>query len=133
MTKAANGRSSIHGAPDGGWEGWVSFGEGANGRRRRKHVRGATKREVAEKVQRLERQRDAGNTGDRPVTVAEWLDVWIANRVTGGVRASTVEGYRTDRRHIAGAIGQVRLDRLTAEHGDGLWVAILGSGAGPAT
>src|SRR5579875_229531 len=44
-----------------------------------------------------------------------------------------MEGYRLDERHINRAIGQVRLDRLTAEHIDGLWSAILAGGAGPAT
>jgi hypothetical protein len=62
MTKAANNRSSIHKGSDGSCHGWVSFGEGADGRRRRKHVRGQTKREVAEKVQRLERQRAGGSS-----------------------------------------------------------------------
>ncbi len=53
MTKAANGRSSIY-RHDDGWHGWVSFGLAPDGTRRRKHVRGATKREVAEKVVRLD-------------------------------------------------------------------------------
>jgi hypothetical protein len=59
MKKAANGRSSIYKDADA-WHGWVSFGEDATGRRRRKHVRAQTKAAVAEKVARLERQRDAG-------------------------------------------------------------------------
>jgi integrase len=133
MTKAANGRSSTHRGPDGAWEGWVSFGLDAQGRRRRKHVRGATKREVADKVKRLERQRDGGYAGDRPLTVTEWLDAWIVTRVTAGARAKTLEGYRADRRHILRAIGTVRLDRLSAEHVDKRWLAILAAGAGPAT
>ena len=75
MTKAANNRSSIYKGNDGSWHGWVSFGEGADGRRRRKHVRGQTKREVAKKVQRLERQRAGGYLGDRPLPVNEWLEL----------------------------------------------------------
>lgn len=132
MTKAANGRSSIF--RDGeGWHGWVSFGEGPDGRRRRKHVRGSTKREVADKVKALESQRDAGYRGDRPLSVADWLEVWIEARVTAGARPKTVEGYNADRRHIVAAIGAIRLNRLSAEHVDGLWRAVLASGAGPAT
>jgi hypothetical protein len=53
MTKAANNRSSIYKGKDGLWHGWVSFGEGPDGRRRRKHVQAPTKREIAEKVHRL--------------------------------------------------------------------------------
>jgi integrase len=71
--------------------------------------------------------------GDRPQTVTEWLDAWIATRVMAGARAKTFEGYRADRRHILRAIGTVRLDRLSAEHVDKLWLAILAAGAGPAT
>lgn len=74
MTKAANNRSSIYRDNAGSWHGWVSFGAAAEGRRRRKHVQAPTKREVAEKVERLERQRDGGYAGDRPLTVTEWLD-----------------------------------------------------------
>jgi hypothetical protein len=66
MTTAANNRSSGFRGKDGSWHGWVSFGEGPDGRRRRKHVRGQTKREVAEKVQRLERRRCISDLeGDR--------------------------------------------------------------------
>jgi integrase len=133
MTKAANNRSSIYRGSDGFWHGWVSFGAASDGRRRRKHVQAPTKREAAEKVKRLERQRDGGYAGDRPLTVTEWLDAWTVTRLTAGVRAKTLEGYRADRRHIVSAIGTVRLDRLTAEHVDKLWLAILAAGAGPAT
>lgn len=132
MTKSANGRSSIYKDSKGGWHGWVSYGFGQNGRRR-KHVRARTKREVAEKVARLEGQRDSGYLGDRPLTIAEWLDIWIEGRVIAGVRPKTAEGYKVDRHHIVGAIGSVRLDRFGADHVDSLWRSILGAGAGPAT
>lgn len=133
MTKSANGRSSIYRGKDGSWHGWVSFGERADGARRRKHVRGQTKREVADKVGRLERQRAEGFVSDRPLSVDEWLELWIQIRVIAGARAKTVEGYRLDQRHIFKALGEVTLNRLTAEHIDNLWVSILASGAGPAT
>jgi hypothetical protein len=131
MTKAANNGSSIYKGKEGSWHGWVSFGEGPDGRRRRKHVRGLTKREVAEKVQRLERQRAGGYLGDRPLSVSEWLELWIAIRVTTGARSKTVEGYRTDQRHITRAIGEILLNRLSAEHIDRLWTSIITSKGGP--
>jgi integrase len=133
MTKAANGRSSIY-RKDGNWHGWVSFSVDADGRRRRKHVQAPTKREVAEKVAQLERQRAGGYTGNRPLTVTEWLGMWIDIKVTTGARRKTVEGYRLDRdRHITPALGDVNLNRLTVEHVDRLWQRVLASGAGPAT
>jgi hypothetical protein len=127
MTKAANNRSSIYKGKDGSWHGWVSFGEGPDGRRRRKHVQAPTKRQVAEKVQRLERQRAGGYLGDRPFTVNGWLELWIALRVTAGARSKTVEGYRSDQRHITRAIGEILLNRLSAEHIDRLWTSIMTS------
>ena len=133
MTKSANGRSSIYKDTNGDWHGWVSYGLGPNGRRRRKHVQAPTKREAAAKVKRLEDQRDAGYSGERPLTVADWLDIWIEGRITAGVRPKTVEGYKVDRKHIVRAIGSVKLDRFGANHVDRLWRAILDAGAGPAS
>ncbi len=133
MTKAANGRSSIYRDANGIWHGWVSFGVTPDGRRRRKHIQASTKREVAEKVSKLERMRDSGYQGNRPLTIAEWLNTWIIGREISRVRSNTINGYRIDQRHIVASIGQIRLDRLTPEHIDGLWQSILASGPGPAT
>jgi hypothetical protein len=121
MTKAANNRSSIYKGKDGAWYGWVSFGEGVDGRCRRKHVQAPTKREVAERVHRLERQRAGGYLGDRPLTINDRLELWIGIRVTAGARTKTVDGYRLDQRHIARAVGGIQLNRLNADHIDRLW------------
>jgi hypothetical protein len=62
VSKAGNGRSSIHRRADG--EGWVSLGlHPVTGKRWRKHVRGTTKTAVARKVDELERTRDRGVSG----------------------------------------------------------------------
>ncbi len=92
MTKAANGRSSIHRrAGSTGWVGWVSFGaDPATGKRRRKKVSGPTKTAVAAKVAQLEADRDGGYAGlAGRSTVAEWLDLWIATKATS-VRPKTI-------------------------------------------
>jgi len=134
MTKAANGRSSIHRrAGSTGWVGWVSFGaDPATGKRRRKKVTGQTKTEVAAKVARLEADRDGGYTGTGAVTVAAWLDLWIAGKASS-VRPKTIVGYQVDRAHITRSIGGVELTNLTPEHIEGMYAAILASGCGPAT
>lgn len=56
MSKAADGRSSIHRRADGsGWEGWISCGsDPATRKRARKQVRGRTKAEVDDKIKALE-------------------------------------------------------------------------------
>jgi len=135
MTKAANGRSSIHRrAGSTGWVGWVSFGaDPATGQRRRKKVTGQTKTEVAAKVAKLEADRDGGYAGlAGRNTVAEWLDLWIATKV-GSVRPKTIVGYGVDRAHIVRSIGGVELTKLNAEHIEKMYAEILASGCGPAT
>ncbi len=135
MTKAANGRSSIHRrAGSTGWVGWVSFGvDPATAKRRRKKVTGQTKTEVAAKVAKLEADRDGGYAGlAGRNTVAEWLDLWIVTKV-GSVRPKTIVGYQVDRAHIVRSIGGVELTKLTAEHIERMYAAILASGCGPAT
>ncbi len=135
MTKAANGRSSIHRRTGStGWVGWVSFGvDPSTGKRRRKKVTAATKTEVAAKVARLEADRDAGYAGlAGRSTVAEWLDLWIATKI-GSVRPKTIIGYGVDRAHITRSIGGIELTKLTPEHIEAMYAEILASGCGPAT
>jgi len=138
MSKAANGRSSIHRrtGPNGpvGWVGWVSFGaDPATGKRRRKKVTGQTKTEVAAKVAKLESDRDGGYAGlAGRSTVAQWLDLWIATKV-GSVRPKTIVGYGVDRAHIVRSIGGVELTKLTPEQIERMYAEILASGRGAAT
>jgi len=133
VSKGANGRSSIHRrAGSTGWVGWVSFGADAEGRRLRKKVTGQTKTEVAAKVAVLEADRDGGYAGHAAVTVAQWLDLWIAGKA-GSVRPKTIIGYGVDRAHIVRSIGGVELTKLTPEQIERMYAEILASGCGPAT
>ncbi len=135
MTKAANGRSSIHRrAGSTGWVGWVSFGvDPETGKRRRKKVTAATKTEVAAKVAKLEADRDGGYAGlSGRGTVEAWLDLWIATKV-GSVRPKTIIGYGVDRSHIVRSVGSIELTKLTPEDIERLYAEVLSSGCGPAT
>jgi len=132
VSKAADGRSTIIQRADG-WHGFVSFGtDPATGKRRRKHVRGKTKSEVAAKVAALERQREGGFVGGPGTTVGVWLDAWIEAR-RALVRPKTLEGYLTDARRIKAHLGGIKLARLTPEHIESLWSAILDEGLSPAS
>jgi integrase len=130
MSKAANGRSSIHRRSDGqGWEGWVSLGDHpVTGKRWRKHVRGKTKTELADKIGRLEKTRNGGVVAvDRDTTtLSEWLDVWLAGRVAAGLRANSISAYRTDVKHVArSGVGTVRIRDLAPEHVERIYTYIL--------
>jgi integrase len=128
VSKGANGRSSIHRRRNGeGWEGWVSFGvDPTTGARVRKHVRGRTKTEVADKIKRLESDRDGGySAASRDLTLLEWLDEWIGGQ-RASVRPKTLAGYKVDRSYVeAFGIGKIKLTKLTPEDIERLYERVL--------
>lgn len=136
MSRAADGRSSIHRRADGtGWDGWISYGtDAATGKRRRRHVRGRTKAEVADKLKALEAARARGVISTGPdVTLNSYLTAWVKARDTV-VRPNTLAGYRTDLKHVErSGVGNVKLQELTAEHVERVYRHVLASGCGPGT
>lgn len=110
----------------GGWETWVTAT--VDGRKRRKHIRGRTKKDV---IAQAERVRSTWMSGQLPeggdVTLGAWLTTWLSERVVAGARPSTLSGYRTDLKHIS-ALSDVRLDKLTPERIGRLWGDLLASG-----
>jgi hypothetical protein len=82
MTKSTARRSPGEGSiyeVDGRWRGAVSWME-PDGKRRRKVVRGATRREVRDKIVAVRREWGVGSPTTTPgtLTVAEDLTDWIA-------------------------------------------------------
>jgi integrase len=127
-----NLRSTIYQSNDGRWHGRVTVGVRDDGRPDRRHVRGKTRSEVAEKVRALERDRDQGTV--RKVaerwTVGQWLNYWVENiAAPPHVAENTHLGYRVDvNRHLVPGLGAHRLDRLTPDHVERLY-AMLQRGA----
>jgi integrase len=60
MTRRAAGEGSVYQRSDGRWEAVLSFGVGADGRRRRKKKVRSTQREAAAALREMSRDRDAG-------------------------------------------------------------------------
>jgi integrase len=129
VSKAANGRASIHRRADGhGWEGWVSLGaHPVTAKRWRKHVRGATKTEVARKITQLEQQRHHGVVAvDEGTTVTGWLEAWLAGRVAAGLRQNSISAYRTDLKYVArSGVGRVRLRDLSPERVEQVYAYVI--------
>ncbi|MFD9567688.1 tyrosine-type recombinase/integrase [Streptomyces sp. NPDC059994] len=64
-----------------------------------------------------------GQSLTRHMTVAEWLDLWLAGKK--GLRKSGADRYEVDLRcHLKPRIGHIRLDRLTVQHLDGMFEGI---------
>jgi len=103
----------------------------------RRHRRGKTEAEVTRKVRELEAQRDAGSAGKagRPLTVADWLEIWLTTIAPRQVSRSTLDStYEPKvRRWIIPQLGKHRLDRLQPEHLDAFYTWLADQGLKPNT
>jgi site-specific recombinase XerD len=124
-TRAPNLRSSIYQDDQGRWHGWVTMGIKDDGSPDRRHRRAATEAEVTRKVAALERKRDEGSPGKagRPLTVAEWLEIWLTTIAPRTVSQRTLDSTYVPkvRRWIIPQLGKHRLDRLQPEHLDAFY------------
>lgn len=85
---------------------------------RRRSIYGPTRKDVASKLAAALRDRQLGviAPSDRQ-TVAVFLDRWLADVAVGRLRPRTIERYTgLVRQHIAPAIGDVPIARLTPQH-----------------
>jgi len=91
---------------------------------RAKH--GATLPDAGTVKLRLGLNQDPGQPG---ITVAAWLDTWLAGK-RRSKRASTYRGYESHVRvHILPVIGELPLERLNAGHVEQVLAAVPGSAA----
>jgi integrase len=112
VSRRAPGEGTVFRSADGRWEAMVDLGpDPATGRRRRLHLRGATKVEVTAKMRRAQEQ---GQPGDRQ-SVSNWLETWL-DVVARTFKPSTLRTYRTHVKYALGAFGAVRLANLGPEH-----------------
>lgn len=134
-SRNSNYRSTIYQDRHGRWVGRVTMGVRDNGRADRRHVRGATRAEVARKVRDLERERDSGRAraaGQR-WTVTGWLEYWIVNvAAPPHVAENTHLGYRVDvNRHLVPGLGAHRLEKLSPEHVERFYAKLQRDGMSP--
>jgi integrase len=128
-------RSTIYQDNEGRWHGRVTVGVRDDGRPDRRHVRGKSRSEVAQKVRALERDRDQGSV--RKVserwTVGRWLTYWVGNiAAPPHVAENTHLGYLVDvNRHLVPGLGAHRLERLTPDHVERLYAKLQRDGLSP--
>lgn len=105
------------------WRGAISLGIGPDGRRIRKKVSGRTKSEVLAKLRELRSRLDSGLPApDGRLTVAAFLDRWLASSLPGHLADSTLDDYAdTVRLHLAPTLGRRLLTSLTVADVDALW------------
>lgn len=105
------------------WRGAVSLGFGSDGRRIRKKVSGRTRAEVLAKLRELRTRLDAGLPApDGRLTLAAYLERWVALSLPGQLADSTLDDYAdTVRLHLAPALGRRLLSKVTVADVDALW------------
>lgn len=124
MTKRrGRGEGSITHRPDKGcWQGVITIGYDAQGRRKRRVVYGASRQAVQNKLTRLQGQKLDGTLGDLcKLRLGEYLDHWLENVAKRTARETTCVSYEVlIRLHIKPHIGGIRLTQLLPSHIDGL-------------
>ena len=132
MARRGNGEGSIYKRVDGRWAAVVNLGY-QDGKRKRKTYYGKTRREVQEQltVGLRNRQQGLGSTPDR-LTVAQFLETWLADTVKATVRPRTSESYgELVRLHLAPGLGRIPLTKLAPQDVQKLINRKLASGLSP--
>jgi len=113
--KRGNGDGCIRQRKDGRWLAIITVGYSAGGKRLRKYVYGETKREVTEKLTRLQNQKlDGALQPTSKLKVDEYLQRWLEDAVKLSVRNTTYQSYsQLVRLHISPLIGGMKLASLT--------------------
>lgn len=112
MPRQPNGRPAIYQAADGGYHTFVSTSKG------RRHVRGKTATEVADKVTELQGKLRIGHVPDagKSPTLGSWLEHYLTVIAPRNVRGSTLQGYESKMRHnVIPALGHLKLSTPVAE------------------
>jgi integrase len=88
-----------------------------NGQQRR-YVSGKTRQEAAKKLRKVLHDVDEGFVFDAgPLTVEEFLNMWLRDSVRGSVRLSTYQRYESKVRcHLIPTLGRLKLKSLTPAH-----------------
>jgi integrase len=118
MPRQPNRRPKIYEGADGWWHCYLTVGKKPNGKLDRRHIRGRTATEVAEKIRALEAKLARGHVPEvgQRATVADWLEHWVTVIAPRRCRPSTVQGYEYYiRKRLIPGLGRHRLDKLTAE------------------
>jgi len=115
-TRAPRGRPVIYKGSDGLWHCIVNFGtDPVTGKRRRRHIKRVTRKEVAQIVAELERHKDAGLTDPDRVTLGQWFHLWLTTG-THHRKTRTTLGYESHYRcYIEHRLGSKQLRSVTTK------------------
>jgi integrase len=116
-SRRSAGEGSIYKLRNGRWQGSVDLGW-SNGRRVRKRITRATRREVVHDLRELVRRAEANQiSAERAPTVAAWMQTYIEEVASTRLRPMTLASYESHiKHHIVPGLGRHRIDRLRPQH-----------------
>lgn len=125
-----SGDGMVRKRDDGRWEGRIVVGHKENGTPIFRYIYADTQKELTAKLrQNIQAYQGVELTEQSKMTLSEWLDIWLDQRMVGTIRSQTLEGYRRDiSNHIKPYLGQKRLAKLTPADLKTLYALLLKSG-----
>jgi integrase len=108
-----NGEGSIYQRSDGLWMAYLTLPDG-----KRKYFTSKSRQTVARKLSAALRDREQGEIliTDERLTLAAYIEQWLARMAPPRVRPATHVRYRQLLAHVTSAYGSLRLTRLTPSH-----------------
>jgi len=121
---------------DGLWHAWVTVGTKPNGRPDQRHIKRGSATEVEERVDELLSQVRAGavvKPGRLP-TLEQWIEVYLETVAPRRCDPTTIVDYWSKMRTwVIPMVGKNRLDRLTPEHLDTVYLRMARAGKADST
>jgi integrase len=113
MSRRGNGEGSVFQRKDGRWEAVIDLGY-REGKRYRKSIYGATRKEVSDRLTRELRSQQLGlPVGPDRLTVKDWLTKWLRQQEPPATKPKTYTAYESQvRLHLIPALGNRPLLKL---------------------
>ncbi len=125
-----SGDGMVRKREDGRWEGRIVIGHKADGSSIFRYIYAPTQKELTAKLrQNIDACQGVDLTEESRMTLGEWLDIWINERVADFVRPTTMNGYRQDlEHHVKPYLGQRPLLKVTTDDLNDLYAQLLEHG-----
>lgn len=120
VRRREQGQGSIYQSADGTWHASLRVGRDSAGKRVRRHVQAATRRQAVAKLEVLRI-----NSGP-VVTVGDWMQTWMG-LVERTLKWSTAKSYRTHVRYLE-PLADLALSELTTEHIESVYTSLAERG-----
>jgi integrase len=105
-----------------------------DGRRRRKTLYGRTKAQARERLNKANRDKDAGTLVLTQTTVEAWFTYWLDNIAARRIKPQTMRSYRSKvDRYVIPQLGRHRLTELRPAHIRGMYDSLRAQGLAEAT